>query len=394
MKILFITEVYLPYLSGVTVSLATFVKYLARQEHEIAIIAPGYPQRQYKNVNVEDAVRDGGGNITILRLPSFPSFRYPGFRVALPMKRKMWKFIKEFKPDVIHSQAPFTLGRIGAKFAKKLNVPLFYTFHTMFHDYVHFIPLIPGFVTVPLMIRYVRNFCHKCSRVVVPTPIVEDVVHTTYNIKTPLVVIPTGVDDDAISTIDRQRIRKGLNLDPADKVLLYCGRLSKEKNIEFLIDAMVPLLEKRPDMRLMIVAGGPLLEFYKKYAIKKKVEKNVIFTGQVTRDVVYDYIAAGDLFVSASKTETQGLVLMEAKAIGIPAIGIAEGGTINMIEDGVDGFLVQDNINQFTEKVLEVVNDDELLQKLKEGAIEQTHKKFLASVTAQKLVDSYNSVLS
>jgi glycosyltransferase involved in cell wall biosynthesis len=213
-----------------------------------------------------------------------------------------------------------------------------------------------------------------------------------YGVKQRIEALPTGVDDAAVQKADPQGIREKYGLTPDTPLLMYCGRLSKEKNIEFLLKMFQKVSANVPAARLMIVAFGPLETALKKLAADLQVADKVIFTGRVERARVYDYLKAGDLFVCASKTETQGLVISEAKACGKPAVAIDARGVSQMIKNGVDGYLVPDDLIVFSQKVVGLLNAPSELQRLAAGAEQNAKKSFLNSAITKKLEILYNSL--
>jgi glycosyltransferase involved in cell wall biosynthesis len=379
MKIHLYTESFKPYLSGVTVSVDTYARGLAALGHEVTVIAPWYPDFQDDNM------------YRVLRFPSLGTRLYPGFRLALPGKRGFGKWLRENKPDIIHSHSPYQLGFLARHIAKKMKIPFVYHFHTLFTDYLHFVPL-PRFISRPVLIGLIKNFCRRCDLIITPTAIVQNILRQEYGVTQRIEALPTGVDDAAVQKADPQGIREKYGLTPDTLLLMYCGRLSKEKNIEFLLQMFQKVSANVPTARLMIVAFGPLEAALKKLAADLQIADRVIFTGRVERARVYDYLKAGDLFVCASKTETQGLVISEAKACGKPAVAIDARGVSQMIENGVDGYLVPDDLTIFSQKVIDLLNAPAKLRRLADGAEQNAKKSFLNSAITKKLEILYNSL--
>ncbi|GBR74346.1 glycosyl transferase GTB-type super family [Candidatus Termititenax aidoneus] len=379
MKIHLYTESFKPYLSGVTVSVDTYARGLAALGHEVTVIAPWYPDFQDDDV------------YRVLRFPSLGTRLYPGFRLALPVKRGFGKWLRENKPDIIHSHSPYQLGFLARHIAKKMKIPFVYHFHTLFTDYLHFVPL-PRFISRPVLIGIIKNFCRRCDLIITPTAIVQNILRQEYGVAQRIEALPTGVDDAAVQKADPQGIREKYGLTQDILLLMYCGRLSKEKNIEFLLKMFQKVSASVPAARLMIVAFGPLEAALKKLAADLKIADRVIFTGRVERARVYDYLKAGDLFVCASKTETQGLVISEAKACGKPAVAIDARGVSQMIENGVDGYLTPDDLAVFSQKVVDLLQAPAELRRLADGAERNAKKSFLNSAITKKLEILYNSL--
>ncbi|MDR1997110.1 MAG: glycosyltransferase family 4 protein [Candidatus Margulisbacteria bacterium] len=379
MKVHFYTESFKPYLSGVTVSVDAFSRGLTTLGHEVTVLAPRYPGFQDSD------------SYAVVRFPSLGTRLYPGFRLAWPFKRGHWRWLQRHKPDIIHSHSPYQLGYLARRLARKLKVPFVYHFHTLFTDYLHFVPL-PRCVTEPLLKWIIRDFCRGCDLIITPTPVVKEILRREYGVTRRVEVLPTGVEDAAVLAARPDGIRAKYGLSAETPLLMYCGRASKEKNIEFLLRAFQKIAAQKPDTRLMIVAFGPHAAALQKLAAELNIADKVIFTGRVERARVYDYLKAGDLFVCASKTETQGLVLSEAKACGKPAVAIDARGVSQMIESGVDGYLVPDDLEIFVQKTLAVLNDPAELRRLSAGADRNARAKFLNSAITKRLETLYNSL--
>ncbi|MDR2430988.1 MAG: glycosyltransferase [Candidatus Margulisbacteria bacterium] len=379
MKVHFYTESFKPYLSGVTVSVDTFARGLTALGHEVTVMAPSYPGFQDTD------------NYEVVRFPSLGARLYPGFRLAWPLKRGHWQYLKYNRPDIIHSHSPYQLGYLARRFARKLKVPFVYHFHTLFTDYLHFVPL-PRRVSEPALKWIIRDFCKGCGLIITPTAIVRDILRDEYGVSQRAEVLPTGVDDAAVAAARPDGIREKYGIAPDAPLLMYCGRLSREKNIEFLLGAFQKIAARKPETRLMIVAFGPYEAALKTLAGTLGIAERVIFTGRVERDRVYDYLKAGDLFVCASKTETQGLVISEAKACGKPAVAVDARGVSQMIEDGADGCLTPDDLDAFVRRTLAVLNDPAELARLSAGADKNAQAHYLNSAVTKKLEALYNSL--
>lgn len=376
MRVRFYTESFKPYLSGVTVSVDTFAKGLTALGHEVTVCAPAYPG--FTEVDT----------YSVFRFPSLGTPLYPGFRLALPFSLKHTRLPL---PDIVHSHSPYQLGYMSQRFARKNKVPFVYHFHTLFTEYLHFVPL-PQAISRPIVIAIIRSFCKHCDLIITPTDIVKDVLVKEYKVTQRIEVLPTGVDDAAVAKASPEGIREKYGIPKDAFVLEYCGRLSKEKNIEFLLHAFKDIVGATPQTRLLIVAFGPHESALKALAQELGIADKVIFTGRVEREHIYDHLKAGDLFVCASKTETQGLVVSEAKACGKPAVGINAQGIGRMIEHNVDGILVPDDQQAFVTATLSLINNPQKLAEFSAQALKNAREKYFTSAITQKLVALYNSL--
>lgn len=376
MRVRFYTESFKPYLSGVTVSVDTFAKGLTALGHDVTVCAPSYPGFQEVDA------------YSVFRFPSLGTPLYPGFRLALPFSLQHAHLPK---PDVVHSHSPYQLGYMSQRFARKNRIPFVYHFHTLFTEYLHFVPL-PQKISRPIVINIIRSFCKHCDLIITPTDIVKDVLVNEYKVPQRIEVLPTGVEDAAVAAADPTGIREKYGLTPEHFVLEYCGRLSKEKNIEFLLHAFTDISAAVPQARLLIVAFGPHEASLKNLAAALGIADKVVFTGRVERERIYDHLKAGDLFVCASKTETQGLVVSEAKACGKAAVGINAQGVGRMIEHNLDGLLVPDDRQAFVAATLSLINDPQKLAQLSAGALKNAREKYFTSAITKRLVALYNSL--
>lgn len=376
MKIAFFTESYGPYLSGVTVSIETLAKYLTLVGHRVWIFAPDYPTK--KKVLSK-----------IFRLPSFPTKKYPGFRVVFPLGAGLWKKIKKISPDIIHTHSPYTLGFLAKLYARKLKIPLIYSFHTVFTDYLHYFPFLPASWARFLLEKYFQWFL-KNTPVIVPTDFIRKMILPLEPAFT--YVIPTGIDFSLIEGAPGLNLREKLKLQKNTKILLYVGRLSREKNIPFLFEVTAKIAQKRQDFHLVMVASGPEEANLKKMAVELNLNNFISFVPQVSHQEIFSYYKAADLFVLGSLSETQGIVLVEAMAAGLSVVAIEAKGVSDIIKTGT-GFLVAEDPKLFADKVLELLADPDKLQKIAGLAQKFARENYSGEVMAQKISRAYQEQL-
>jgi len=379
MRIGMFTDTYTPQINGVVTSINSFTQELEKAGHQVFIFAP----RLENSVEKENVFY-------------FKSVKYP----PMPEHQLAYSFsghfriFRDLKLDIIHSHTPFSLGWLALFLAKQYQIPLVHTYHTLFAEYVHYVPTAIGRrIGVWLSTNASRKYCHSCDLTIVPSEAMRQELQK-YGVTNEIDVIPTGISDYFRSNGDPQSILAKHQIPQDIDVIAYAGRIAKEKNIEFLLRSFQKIAAQKPETRLMIVAFGPYQGVLQKLAQELGIADKVIFTGRVERTEVYNYLKAGDLFVCASKTETQGLVISEAKACGKPAVAINARGIAQMIENGVDGYLTPDDVEVFTQKVLAVLADPAELARLSAGADKNAKEKFLSSAVTKKLEALYNSLLS
>ena len=367
MRIAFFCDSYKPYLSGVTNSVDLLAHELRNLGHKVYIFAPRYPG----HVDTDPDV---------IRFPSLPT-GYPNFRLALPYINRIPEV------DLVHSHSPFQAGLLAKYVAHKRGVPFVYTFHTLFTRYVHYARFLPEPLSKMSLVGYARQFCRRCNLIITPSKMAKRVL-LSWKIKSQTAVVPTGVDLELMKSFGpgiREKLREKHTVPKNAKVLLYIGRLSKEKNLPFLLNA----LKKIPDAYLVLVGGGPLFE-----EIKKMKLKNVVLTGEVGYPEVLSYYFIGDIFIFASITETQGLVLAEAKAAGLPVVALFAGGLVDTIRSGIDGYLTARNLDNFILHIKRLLDDEALRKKMGRSARADAEERFSSKGYAQKVEALYSDLIS
>jgi len=314
-------------------------------------------------------------------LPSIPA-PYPGYRLVWPYSYKFFKKLRDEKVDIIHSHQPFGIGLAAMCLAIKMRVPFVYSFHTLFSRYVHNIPLLPKRLSAFLISTYLTWFCNQADVVIVGTKMVRRYLKAC-GVKTSIEVIPTGVNIPKLPSCQATKL---------PKTLLYTGRLSKEKNIPFLLEAFPEIEKQEPDIQLILVGGGPLEEEIRQQA--KEISPKIIVTGQKSREEVLEYCHNADIFVYASRTETQGLVLTEAKACGLPIVAVFSGALVDVIRSGVDGYLVAPNQEKFVVQVVSLLRNNVLREEMSKRAIEDIGARFSEKTIANRFEAAYEQVLN
>ncbi len=376
MRIAIFTDSYRPYTSGVVHSIDLFTRDLISLGHEVNIFAPSYP-------NYEKDTK-------VFRFASVPAPTNPEFTLAIPFSLKLRPAIKKLKPDIIHVHSPFLLGRLGARYARALGVPLVFTFHTLYDLYIHYVPF--GQSLAREITRwYCRDFCNGCDLIIAPTGVIAD--HLRKNgVKTEIRTVPTGIDTEKFQSGDCRYAHKKHGIPEEARVLLCVGRLGREKNIGFILEACAGILPEHPDVRLVLVGGGPEEANLKKMADVLGVRDKVIFTGTLDRREVIKYYCSSYLFVFASMTETQGLVLGEAKAAGVPSVAVSAFGVSEMVRHGEDGFLTGHSLDDFRKNLDLLLRNRQLRDRMGEAAIRNA-AAISSRSSAEKLAGYYRELL-
>jgi len=374
MKIGIFTNIYKPVINGVVNSISSFKKGLEELGHEVYIFAPTCPDYKDDEKN-------------ILRIKSVRLPLQNDYRISLPpLAKKMLDIIKQL--DVIHTQHPFVMGNYGSFFADIYNKPLIFTHHTQYDKYSHYIPFEQE--TVQMFTRWlVKDYANKCDCVIAPSESIKKML-LNQGIKSRIEVVPTGINLDVFGNPNREIIRKKYNLSLEQKLLLYAGRIAKEKNLEFLIKSFKLVLNKKPNTYLMLVGSRTKKDYLVDLIKKLNLETKVFLVGH--SNAVQNYYGAADLFVFSSVSETQGLVLVEAMAAGIPVVAVDSPGVRDVV-NGKNGFMVQDSIRDFSEKVIKVLDDDKLREKMSQNA-RKTASSYSIQKMSKRMLKVYKSVLN
>lgn len=379
MRIAVFTDSYRPYTSGVVRSIETFSEELEALGHRVYIFAPRYglPPGQ------EDDV---------FRFYSVPTPTNREFNVAIPISLRLKPTLKRLGIDVIHVHSPFMLGRLGARSARDLGLPLVFTYHTLYDHYVHYIPVAQN-LTRKITQHLCVQFSNRCDQVLVPTNVIGDYIRGL-GVRVPVRKLPTGIRLDHFQSGNSEWFRERLGIGAEEKVLLFVGRLGLEKNLEFLLRAYAEVCTRLNDVpsRLVLVGSGPEGEHLAQTASALGIADRVVIPGPVASHEVKHCYAGSDLFVFPSVTETQGLVIGEAKAAGLPSVAVRAFGVTEMVEEGRDGFLTGLEEQEFADRIVTLLRDDELLNRLRAGA-RQNAVKLSSRRMAEELVTVYESLI-
>lgn len=373
MRILIFSNAYKPSVSGVVTSIAMFRQGLIGSGHDVHIVAPEYADYQDKEPYV-------------FRFPALDLPERLDFSLVLPFKTTMAPTVYGIRPDVVHSQHPVLMGELAAAFARDLGLPLVFTFHTRYDEYVQrYVPLVSELAGV-VAEEFVGRYLERCAHVVAPTPSIRDLILQDYGHDVPVTVVPTPVDLGQYQDLAPHHVRADLALEDAE-VLLYVGRLSREKNLDFLLRAFALVHANRPQVRLLLVGKGPHENSLKRTVQKLDLGSSVVFTGLVPHSEVPHYAAAADLLVFASLVDTQGLVLIEGMAAGTPVVAVEAPGPADVLAEG-GGLLTAPREDAFATAVLELLADGPRRQALGAQAARAV-RRYSISATTARLVSVY-----
>lgn len=381
MRILYVSDVYFPRVNGVSTSIQTFRRELARRGHDSTLVAPEYPAAYPVEAGV-------------LRVPSRYLPLDPEDRALRPRAlRRAESDLARERFDLVHVQTPFLAHYSGLRLARRLGVPCIATYHTLFEEYLyHYVPAVPRAALRALARRVSRAQCNALDAVVVPSSAMRDTL-ARYGVTAPTEIVPTGIPLADFACGDGTRFRADRGIDPARPLLLYVGRVAFEKNIAFLLRVLARVRASRPDALLVICGEGPAVRSLQRAAHALGVASSVLFAGYLDRaSALLDCYRAADVFVFASRTETQGLVLLEAMALGVPVVSTAVMGTRDIVGPGRGALVARDDEADFAAQVTRLLGDRALRERLGREAREYA-RDWSAAAMAERMEAFYRRVV-
>jgi len=379
-RVLFVSDVYFPRVNGVSTSIRTFRTDLAECGVETTLIAPQY--------GPDTPPEDGVVRVPSGPVPSDPEDR----RMHWHDLRRALDALPRGAIDLVHIHTPFLAHYAAARFARAAAVPCIATYHTFFEEYLHhYVPVLPRSVGRFLARTFTRSQCRSVDALLAPSEPMRAVL-LAYGVRTPIHVVPTGLPVDRFTPGDGARFRALAGI-PAERPLtLYVGRIAHEKNIEFLIHAFHRVQRQLPTALFAIAGEGPALERLRQLVRELRLDDAVRFVGYLDRErTLLDCYAAAQVFVFASRTETQGLVLLEAMAQSAPVVSTAELGASSILTPASGAIVVTEQIETFAAGVLCVLRDERLRQRM--AAQSRHHAQSWSSIAmARKLAALYRGL--
>jgi len=383
LRIAMFTNNYLPFIGGVPISIARLRRGLAALGNTVLVVAPRYrnqPEREER----------------VLRVPSLLTLgQNREFRMANIFLPRISRRVRAFAPDLIHVHHPFWLGSLGVFLARRLRIPVVYTYHTRLEHYAHFVPL-PGLLFRNLISHaLVRRFANRCDAVIVPTYSSEEYLRMI-GVKTPIFVQPTGIEYQRFREVapgQVEQLRRSLGLD-GERVLISVSRLSNEKNIDFMIEAMHRLrqLSDQP-FRFLMIGDGHQRQRLQARIDELELQQQVTLVGPVAPADLPVWYHLGDIFLFASKSETQGMVILEAMAAGLPVVAVRSSGIDDVVRQGFNGFKTPEKQELWLQQLCRLLEDEALRQRLSRQA-----RDFAAGYSveafAQRVREIYASTLA
>ena len=379
MRVGLFTNNYLPFRGGVTTAVETLRQGLEAQGHPAWVFAPA-----------SSAPHDDPA--FVFRYPSVPAPTYPGFALPLPFSRRWSRAARELDLDIFHAQHPFLLGVTARRLARSQGRPLVFTYHTRYEKYAHYVPL-PEPLVASLAVRLASRFAASADLVIAPSARIAESL-ADLGVRAPIAVIPTGVPLELFRPGDRGEARRTLGLDEDAPLCLYVGRLDREKSVERVIDAFGSIALAVSGARLLLVGQGSHEAALKRLAAASPASEAIRFAGSVAREELPPYYQAADLFLFSSETETQGLVLAEAHACGLPAVAVRASGVDEVVRDGETGLLTKADVEELADAAIGLLLDASRRSVMALAARALAASDFSAARQVEVMTGHYRRLLS
>lgn len=377
MRVAIFSNTYLPTISGVVRSIASYKLALEELGHEVHVFTQGSQGYEDKEPNIH-------------RYISFDIGLPNGLPLTIPFSPRLDRVINELRPDVIHSQHPLLLGDLAQRKARQLGVPLVYTLHAQYWHYGVYLPIrlfrkpYSNYIT-----GRVKKYLDRCDHIISPSTSLRNLMVQKFQIKKPISVIPTGIDFGSYERVDREQMRSKLKWGD-DFIIISAGRLAPEKNWRDLVQAVSRVIKNIRHVKLVLLGDGPQRKELEQQAEALGIGGRVEFAGMVPYDEVADYLVAADMYAFTSLTETQGLVTLEAMAAGLPVVAYDAIGTRDVVVNGENGLLTEVNSNTLAQQIMSLIREPGHLKKLRVGAL-STARKMDIRPLAKELLKVYEN---
>jgi glycosyltransferase involved in cell wall biosynthesis len=393
MKVAFTSDVYWPRVNGVTVSTNIFLNELRKLGHDVRLWAPEYPQEGPKEYPEK---HDTG----VHRLKSFGLFFSKEDRLPrITQQHRFFRELDEFSPDLLHVQTEFLFMDMAKRYARRRGIPMVQTCHTYFEQYVsHYFPWAPRWLSQTLARRLTYRWFRNADAVIVPTEPMKEILQS-YGLTCPITVVPTGIPEEDFEGLNKEREKAEspwFERYPQLKgrpVLLYVGRMAKEKNVDFLLDVYEQVKQHVPEVMLVAAGSGPYLDDFRAEIETRGLSEGVLTPGYVERENLKHLYTLADVFTFASVTETQGLVTIEAMMCGTPAVAVGKMGTAIVMGGNNGGFMVDEDVEAFSRAVLKLLQDKTLYEAKTQEALEHA-KLWTARSMALRIEQFYRQVVN
>ncbi|GAB4333434.1 MAG: glycosyltransferase family 4 protein [Candidatus Abyssubacteria bacterium] len=379
MNILMMTNTFTPHVGGVARSIEAFTAEYRQRGHRVLVVAPEF----------ESAPED---ETDVIRIPAIQQFNGSDFSVALKLPGSAVEQIERFKPAIVHSHHPFLVGGAAARLASKFNLPLVFTYHTMYEHYTHYV-LENSEALKRFVIKLSTNYANLCDMVFAPSQSIASLIRER-GVEVQIEIVPTGVQLDRFARGSGSGFRAVMDIPDNAFVVGHVGRLAPEKNIEFLAEAVAAFLKAEPTARFLVVGDGPSKKVIRKIFARETLGERLHCTGTLNHPVLVSAYRAMDVFAFASLTETQGMVLTEAMACGVPVVALAASGVREVVADQRNGrLLAEQSVDSFSDALRWIASlPPERRTEISSGALE-TARAYSMQNSADKALALYQDLL-
>ncbi len=379
MKIAIFTNTASPHVGGVARSVEAFSGEYRRRGHEVLIVAPEFPDMPEREEGM-------------FRIPAIQNFNASDFSVALPVPSGLTDALEDFDPDIVHSQHPFLLGNTAVRIARSFGLPLVFTHHTLYEQYTHYVPgdseLLQRFA-----VELATHYANLSDLVFAPSESIRDLLRER-GVTTPVRVVPTGVDVERFSHGDGAAFRREHRIPESAFVVGHLGRLAPEKNLEFMTAAILEFMRERENTWFVLIGRGPSLAGIERAFVEAGLDGRLVTCGVLQHEPLAAALAAMNLFAFASKSETQGMVLTEAMAAGLPVVALDAPGAREVVDDGRNGCLVQEeDIAAFVAALVRVFSLDSETMQASIAAARETAEAYSMPRCAERALGYFDELL-
>ena len=373
MNVLMMTNSYVPFVSGVVRSIQTFSRALREQGHNVLIVAPA---------------QEGApaGEWDVVRMPAIQHVTDNDYSIRLPIPGYLTRSVDEFQPDVIHAHHPMLLGDTGLRIAAGRDLPVVFTHHTMYEHYAHYFS--DDSAVERFAARLATEFANLCDHVIAPSQSVAEVIRER-GVETPVTVIPTGIDVGSFTRSRGAATRRRLKIPREAFVVGYVGRLAPEKNLAFLIPALTDFLRSHQDAHALFVGDGSSRDDVLQAGRDAGLEGRWHSTGALTGKELTDAYAALNVFAFASQSETQGMVLAEAMAAGVPVVAIDASGVREIVDDQANGRVIEHEDRQ---AFIAAIEEIAAASKIRQASLRKAARAKAADYSTQRCVEKLVNV--
>lgn len=385
MRVALFTETYLPEINGVVTHVKALRDGLVAAGHTVLVVTT--------DADAKDHYEEDG----VLHCPAKKLKRIYNYSLAYPYSRRRRDLLREFKPDVIHLHNEFGLGLSALSISKKLNVPLVYTLHTMYDDYIYYVApksFVPALTR--LSHKYFKMYGKRATEITGPSAKVQEYLESC-GLKKDVTVIPNPVElnkfrPDLLTPEEAQNLRTRLGVGPEEILVSFCGRLGREKSVDVLLDYWAKKVRPEDGFRLMILGGGPVQEELEEHARSLGIADRVIFTGRIEHDDLPPYLAICQLYITASVSDTNSISMKEAMAVGLPVLHIKDPLNAGQVVDGVNGFIYQD-VDEMYDRLLRWKNMSAEERASLQCSVLETVSVFSSGALADNLLRVYRKAV-